>query len=92
MSGRTITITAKDNIVILRGWRVAELARQAGLRPTFAGTVRGWMLDANRLPDLVAHLDYQNVRYVLEGHDRPAMPAAAPQHADVVDTPEGGLW
>lgn len=65
---RQITITESGTVVIIRGWRVAQLARQAGLKPTYAGTVQGWVIDAKKLPDLVAWLEYRNVRYVM---DRP---------------------
>lgn len=60
---RKITITPDGNIVVIRGYKVADIARSAGLRPTYSASAGGWMLDASRLPDLVAFLDYRSFRY-----------------------------
>lgn len=89
MSARCCTITPDGNIVVMRGWRVAELARQAGLKPTYSGAVGGWMLDAKRLPDLVAHLEYRNIRFELE---REEVQPAAPEPSPVPAPAEVGLW
>lgn len=35
--------------------------REGGFRATYAGSVKAWMLDAHRLADLVAFLEYRNV-------------------------------
>ena len=88
MSTRQISITHDGNIVVIRGWKVAELARQAGLKPTYAGTVQGWMLDAKRLPDLIAHLEYRNVRYVIEG----GRPRTSPPRDIPTPVIAQGLW
>lgn len=71
-SRRKITITPDDKIIVIRGYKVADVARSAGLRPTYSASAGGWMLDAARLPDLVSWLEYRNFRYEVEG--------AAPDH------------
>lgn len=65
-SRRKITITADDRLVVVSGYKVAEVARAAGLRPTYSASAGGWMLDLARLPDLVSWLEYRNIRYELE--------------------------
>lgn len=65
-SRRKITITPDDKIIVIRGYKVADIARAAGLRPTYSASAGGWMLDVGRLPDLVSWLEYRNFRYVLE--------------------------
>jgi len=64
MSRRGLTITAEPACkrLVLRGWKGGELARNAGLWPLWIGTVNGWVLDLDRLPDLVAYLEYRGVR------------------------------
>jgi hypothetical protein len=81
MSSRVLTLTRDGGLVVIRGYRAAEAARGAGLRPTYSGSAGGWMLDASRLPELVAYLEYRNRRYTLD-EERPA-----PQQA-IVATPE----
>ena len=61
MSRRRSTIEEKGRQVVLRGWKVAELAREAGAKPIFVGSVGGWMIDAGRLPDLLAVLDRRGI-------------------------------
>lgn len=68
MRGRTITVTDRGTTVVLRGYRVAELARCAGLRPVFNGVAGGWVADGDRLADLLAYLDSRRVAYTVEAH------------------------
>lgn len=77
MSRGRVIIHEDGNVLILRGWRAADLAREAGLRPLYVGTVGGWMLDAHRLPQLVAWLEHRNVRHELATLDE--APPAAPE-------------
>lgn len=92
MSARTVTITRDGSLIIIKGWKVAELARQGGLKPTYSGSVGGWALDTKRLPNLIAWLEYRNVRYELKGDIRPADPTVAPEAATVPETPQAALW
>lgn len=78
-SRRIITIEPDGKIMVIRGYKVAEVARAAGLKPTYSASAGGWMLDADRLPELVAWLEYRNFRYVVEDDTppppRPRVPA-----------------
>jgi len=91
---RAITLTPDGNVIVLRGYRVAQLARQAGLRPTFAGSVGGWMVDAHRLPDLVAWLDYRHVAYELDRDVNTGVRNLTPETpaGEQAPTPDDGLW
>jgi hypothetical protein len=94
MSARKIALTKDGSVVVMRGWRIADLARQAGLKPIYVGTVQAWLIDAGRLPDLVSWLEYRNVRYELTGDDEAPLPAAcvAGQPAATPSDPEQFLW
>lgn len=92
MSARTVTITRDGSLIVIKGYKVAELARQGGLKPTYSGSVGGWALDAKRLPDLIGFLEYRNVRYELKGDIRPARTAMAREPANVPDVPQDSLW
>ncbi|MFW6776257.1 hypothetical protein ACOACO_18395 [Nocardioides sp. CPCC 205120] len=61
MSRRRITIEERGRQVVLRGWRAAELAREAGAKPLFVGSVGGWVIEATRLPDLMAILERRGI-------------------------------
>ena len=58
---RTITVTHRGTTIVMRGYKVAELARHAGLRPIYSGVAQGWVTDAARLPDLLAYLQHRNI-------------------------------
>ncbi|MDP9822775.1 hypothetical protein [Nocardioides massiliensis] len=66
MSRRRITIELDRPLMIVRGWRAGDLAREAGLRPIWSGVSSGWMLDASRLPDLSAYLESRNIPVVID--------------------------
>lgn len=58
---RVITVTNRGTTVVMTGYRVAEIARHAGLRPIFSGASQGWITDASRLGDLLAHCQHRNI-------------------------------
>lgn len=93
-SRRKITITPEDNIVVIKGYKVAEIAKAAGLRPTYSASAGGWMLDLRRLPELVAWLEYRNFRYEMAGTSEPESPPAAepPDIPRPRVAPEPTLW
>ncbi len=67
MSRRTrITIEVDGTIFSMRGWRARELARSAGLRPTFNGVRGAWVADTKRLGDLLAYAESRNIPVVIE--------------------------
>lgn len=93
MAKRKITITADGSIVVFRGYKVADIARSAGLRPTYSASAGGWMLDANRLPELVAYLEYRNYRYEVRGnYGDPRHKTPAPQVPAVGDDEQLDLF
>lgn len=95
MGRRRVTIVEDGNVIRIKGWKVADLARAAGLKPTYSG-VNGWTLDTKRLPDFTAYLGYRNVDYavdrggakspVLVDATPPTVPAPRASHEDT------GLW
>lgn len=66
MTRRRVTIIESPPIIVVRGWRVSDLLREAGLKATFSGSAGGWMLDQPRLPDLLAFLQRRNVGVTLD--------------------------
>lgn len=72
-SRRKITITPDGSIVVIKGYKIAEIARAAGLRPTYSASAGGWMLDVKRLPELVAWLEYRNFRYEVISEREPVV-------------------
>jgi len=68
MTRRRVTIIESPPIIVVRGWRVSDLLREAGMKATFSGSAGGWMLDQPKLPDLLAFLQARNVgATVIEG-------------------------
>ena len=91
VSSRSLAIRRDGSIVVIRGYKAAGIARNAGLRPTYSAAAGGWMLDASRLPELVAWLEYRNYRYELAGDERPGT-APAPSHVAEPAPAEALLW
>ncbi|WP_148576049.1 hypothetical protein [Nocardioides caldifontis] len=56
-----MTVLERGSTIVVRGWRVGDLLTEAGLRPVFNGIAGGFVLDADRLPDVVAALEYRNL-------------------------------
>ena len=57
-----ISIIERENTIVVRG--NARMLLEAGqFKGIYAGTVRGWMLDLDRLADLTAFLDSRRVAY-----------------------------
>lgn len=54
--GRTLVITtdARDSVMVVSGQKAGELCRSAGRRPIYVVSAGGWMLDLEKLADLVA--------------------------------------
>lgn len=61
MTRRLISIEVDGTIFAVRGWKAHGLALGAGLRPTYSGVRGAWVADSNRLPELVAYLQYRNI-------------------------------
>ncbi|CUR54206.1 hypothetical protein NOCA2140029 [metagenome] len=90
MTRRKITIEIKGRIIILRGWQVFGLARGAGCKPTYLGTVGGWALDATRLPDILAYCDLRNIATEVTG--MPVTSVSAATATDNLPAEVIGLW
>jgi hypothetical protein len=61
MSRRRVTITESGTIIICRGWHFSGFVKDAGLKATYSASAGGFMLDRDRLPDLLAYLESRNV-------------------------------
>lgn len=66
-AGRTLTITTDtgDRVMVVSGQKAGDLCRSAGRRPVYvvAGALGpGWMLDLDRLADLVAIAEIRGYR------------------------------
>lgn len=70
MSRRRITVVVDGTIFAIRGWRARDLARSAGLRPTFNGVHGAWVADTKRLGDLLALLEARNIPVTIEDPDQ----------------------
>lgn len=57
-------IARDGTCIVVRGNAHAVLAA-GGFRGLYVGTVHGWMLDAHRLPDLLAYLESRRIPYRL---------------------------
>ena len=57
-----IVIVERENTIVVRG-NARMLLQAAGLKGIYSGTVRGLLLDLDRLPDLTAFLDSRRVPY-----------------------------
>lgn len=63
---RPISITMDRREIIVRG-NAKLLLEAGGFRGPYLASVRGWILDGHRLPDLTAYLEYRRVPYVVTG-------------------------
>lgn len=61
-----LQIAQDGRCIVVRGNAKAVLDA-GGFRGPYVGTVRGWMLDDHRLPDLLAYLDSRRIGYRLTG-------------------------
>lgn len=59
-------ISRDGNCIVVRG-NAWQLLRDGQFVPYYVGTVHGFMLDAHRLPDLLAYLDSRRIAYRLQG-------------------------
>lgn len=61
---KPLWIVESGNTIIVKG-NARMLLQAGGFRGVWVGTVRGWLLDRERLPDLCAFLDTRRVAYVV---------------------------
>lgn len=58
---RTAKVSVESRVIVVTGWQVARVLTDAGLKPIYAGTVKGWMLDRHRLGDVLAALENKGI-------------------------------
>lgn len=63
MSRPCVWIIQEPNRVLVKGRRVGQLLTDGGFKPFYVGTVQAYILDAHRLADFAAWLDYRNVPF-----------------------------
>ena len=62
VSRAPLFITERETTVVVRG-NAHTLLQAGGFRGLYVGTVRGWILDRKRLPDLCAYLTSRRVPF-----------------------------
>ena len=92
MNRQPLLITERETTIVVRG-NAHVLLRNGGFRGLYVGTVRGWILDRKRLPDLCAYLTSRRVPFEVTVSPElanapasyPAVPAprSAPDHQDL---------
>jgi hypothetical protein len=71
MPRRPLNIENRETTIVVRG-NARMLLQDGGFHALYVGTVRGWILDRHRLPDLLAYLDHRRVPYRLTGRGEAA--------------------
>ncbi len=71
---RPIRVRERGRTFVATGPHVADVCRAAGLKPIYNGLARGYVMDAARLPDLLAHAAHHHipVRLTSETTEGPA--------------------
>jgi hypothetical protein len=50
-------------VLLVRGHHAGDLCREAGMKPLWSPSGKGWCLDLHRLPDVAALCEWQNIAY-----------------------------
>ena len=66
MARKPLWIIEQGQSFIVKG-NAPQVLTDGGFRGIYVGTVRGWVLDAHRLADLLAYLDSRRVTYRVTG-------------------------
>lgn len=74
MSRARMSIRVDRRLVVVRGWRAAELLQGAGIKATFSGSAGGWMVDRQRLGDVLAYFESRNITVVITDVDQLELP------------------
>lgn len=74
-NGKTYIVKGNARQVLLDG----------GFTPYYVGTVRGFMVDADRVPDLLAYLDSRHVAYEVTGRGLQHQDGRGLQHGGGAD-------
>jgi len=88
---RRAVVEADQDVLRIRGRGVPDVLRRARLKPLYAGTVQGWMLDRCRLDDALVALERAGYTVALE--DAAPTPPPAPTSSPAWEQArELGLW
>lgn len=68
---RTVKVRTSNRSFVASGWKVADLCRNAGLKPIYSVPAGGYLMDLHRLPDLLAHADHVGVQVIVTGGEAP---------------------
>jgi hypothetical protein len=68
MPRKPLWIIENGNTVIVKG-NAKLLLHEGKFRGLYVGTVKGWLLDRHRMPDLLAFLDSRHVPYEVTRRD-----------------------
>ncbi|WP_377322845.1 hypothetical protein ACFJIY_25255 [Pimelobacter simplex] len=90
---RLIKITVDGRAAVIHGWQAKELALEAGAKPLYSASAGGWMIDACRLGDLLAHLHQRGIRVHVQPDSNVGRTSPG-EKSDRADEPReaGGLW
>ena len=65
MKGRWV-IQVLPPVIVVRGLKAGDRLRDAGLKPLWGTTARGWVLDARHLRDVIAVAERDRISYRIE--------------------------
>lgn len=88
---RRATVNADADTVVVRGRGVRDALRRAGMRPLYAGSVGGHMLDRKRLDDILVVLERMGYAVMLED-SAPSVPTTPTSTPAMEQSRELGLW
>lgn len=88
-----VTVTLDGRVAVVRGWRAADLIKESGGKPIYAGTLGGWMVDRHRVSDLLAYLELRNIAAtVTDVQVSTDLPPEQGATATPASIEAGGLW
>lgn len=56
-----IRVSTDRRVILVTGWQVSALLREVGMKPLWSHVGKGWTLDHDRLPDVVALCEWQGI-------------------------------
>lgn len=59
MSG--LVVDVDDALAVVRGLKAGQRLKASGMKAVYSAAAGGWMLDAKRLPDLLAYLQSRSI-------------------------------
>lgn len=62
---RTAWVVESDRIILVKGFRVADVLRDAGFKPLYLGTRQAFSLDHRHLADVLAVLEREGFNVIV---------------------------